>query len=61
MSVRILEFIKEELSSDVLVNLMNQYAPSHKAYEYREISRRLDLMEYQKAYNYGKELGLRLT
>ena len=50
----------EELSSDVLVNLMSQYYPSYKAFEYKEIARRLDLIEYKEAYNYGKELGLRL-
>lgn len=56
----VLEFIKMELSPDVLVNLMSQYYPSHKAFEYKEIAKRLDLIEYKEAYNYGKELGLRL-
>lgn len=56
----VLEFIKEELSPDVLVNLMNQYTPSFKAFEYEEISKRLDVMEYKQAFDYGKELGLRL-
>ncbi|HTN68179.1 MAG TPA: radical SAM protein [Dysgonamonadaceae bacterium] len=60
-SKEVLEFIKEELSPNVLVNLMNQYYPSHKAFEYKEISKRLDYMEYKEAYNYGKELGLRLA
>lgn len=57
----ILEFIKEELSSDVLVNLMDQYIPRYKAFEYQEIAKRLDFVEYKQAYTYGKELGLRLT
>ncbi|MDY0371958.1 MAG: radical SAM protein [Sphaerochaetaceae bacterium] len=56
----VLEFIKEELSSDVLVNLMDQYYPSHKAFEYKEIAKRLDGKEYKQAYTYGKSLGLRL-
>ncbi len=56
----VLGFIKKELSSDVLVNLMNQYYPSHKAFEYKEIAKRLDLMEYKEAYSYGEKLGLRL-
>lgn len=55
-----LGFIKKELSSDVLVNLMNQYYPSHKAFEYKEIAKRLDLREYKEAYSYGEKLGLRL-
>lgn len=57
----ILNFIKEELSSDVLVNLMDQYYPSHRAFEYEEIGRRLDPREYKKAYEYGKSLGLKLA
>ncbi len=57
----VLEFMKEELSSDVLVNLMDQYHPSHKAFEYKEIAKRLDFMEYKQAYHYGKSLGLRLA
>ena len=56
----VLGFIKKELSSDVLVNLMNQYYPSHKAFEYKEIAKRLDLIEYKEAYSYGEKLGLRL-
>lgn len=56
----VLEFIKEELSSDVLVNLMNQYTPNYKAFEYKEIANRLNFMEYKQAYKYGGKLGLRL-
>ncbi|MDD3367225.1 MAG: radical SAM protein [Sphaerochaetaceae bacterium] len=56
----VLEFIKEELSSDVLVNLMDQYYPSHKAFEYKEIAKRLDGKEYKHAYTYGKSLKVRL-
>lgn len=58
---KILEFIKEDLSPGVLVNLMGQYYLSHRAFEYKEIAKRLDFMEYEKAYHYGKKLGLRLV
>ena len=58
---KVLEFIKEELSSDVLVNLMDQYYPSYKAFEYKQIAKRLDFTEYKQAYSYGKKLGLRLV
>ncbi|MDD2551453.1 MAG: hypothetical protein PHO84_03585 [Dysgonamonadaceae bacterium] len=57
----VIEFIKKELSSDVLVNLMNQYHPTHKAFEYKEIDKRLGFMEHKEAYDYGKKLGLRLA
>lgn len=56
---KILEFIKDELSSDVLVNLMNQYRPSYKAFEYKEIAKKLSLKEYREACKYGEKLGLR--
>ena len=58
---KVLKFIKDELSPDCLVNLMNQYYPSHKAFEYEEIAKGLSFMEYQQAYDYAKKLGLRLT
>lgn len=58
---KVLDFIKEELSQDVLVNLMDQYYPSHKAFEYKEISKRLDHADYRQAYNYARKLGLRLA
>lgn len=56
---KVLDFIKDELSSDVLVNLMDQYRPSYKAFEYKEISKKLSPQEYREAYRYGEELGLR--
>lgn len=56
----ILRFIKEELSPDCAVNLMDQYYPHYKAYKYEEIARRLSPEEYKEAWLYAKELGLRL-
>lgn len=56
----VLKFIKGELSSDCLVNLMNQYYPTHRAFEYYELSRRLGFNEYKEAYTFGERLGLRL-
>lgn len=60
-SKEVLEFIKKELSLDVLVNLMVQYNPTYKAFEYKQIARRLDVTEYKQAYSYAKSLGLRLV
>lgn len=57
----VLRFIKEELSPDCLINLMNQYHPSHKASEYKEIAKGLSFMEYKQVYDYAKELGLKLA
>lgn len=57
---KLLEFIKYNLSRDSLVNLMNQYYPTHLAYKYHEINRRLSIKEYEEAYTYAQELELRL-
>ncbi|NLJ78651.1 MAG: radical SAM protein [Tissierellia bacterium] len=57
----ILDFIGEKLSPGALVNLMDQYYPSHRAHEHRELSRRLRSSEYGEAYRYARELGLRLA
>jgi putative pyruvate formate lyase activating enzyme len=58
---KVLDFIKDNLSPDCLVNLMDQYYPHHQAYKYEELTRRLSPREYKEAYRYAKELGLRLA
>ena len=57
----VLKFIKEELSPDCMVNLMDQYYPTHKASKYEEISKRLSSKEYKQAVEYANNLGLRLA
>lgn len=57
----ILAFIKEELSPDCLVNLMSQYRPAYRAFEYEEISRAPGMREFKEAYLFAKHLGLRLA
>ncbi|NMA67167.1 MAG: radical SAM protein [Clostridiaceae bacterium] len=56
----VLRFINEELSPDCLVNLMSQYYPSNRAFEYPEIAKRLSVSEYREAENLAQKLGLRL-
>ena len=60
-SKHILDFIKMELSPRTLVNVMDQYHPSHKAYIYPELNRRLSQREYEEVLRYAKMLGLRLA
>lgn len=60
-TMEILRFIKVELSSDCLVNLMDQYYPAHRAYQYEELARGLPSQEYKEALNFAKSLGLRLA
>ncbi len=58
---QVLQFIKDNLSSDCLVNLMAQYYPHHRAYEYPELSGRLRREEYGQAQAFARELSLRLA
>lgn len=58
---KILDFLKNELSADVLVNLMDQYYPANLAYNYEDLSRKLSQEEYKEVFDYASELGLRLS
>jgi putative pyruvate formate lyase activating enzyme len=57
-SERVMEWIAENLPKDTYVNIMAQYNPLYKAYDYPEISRRITRKEYKKVVNRAKELGL---
>lgn len=56
----VLKFIREELSPDCLVNLMDQYYPAHQAFDYEELAGTLRPKDYRAAYSFARELGLRL-
>ena len=53
-----MEWIAENLPHDTYVNIMVQYRPLFKAYDYPDIARRITREEYRKAVNRAKELGL---
>ncbi len=54
----VLEWIAENLPKDTYVNIMSQYRPMYKAFDYPEISRRITREEYADAVRCAKELGL---
>ena len=56
-SFKILDFIKEEISLHTYINIMEQYYPCYRAYEFKELSRRITLDEYQEVIEYVKKLG----
>ncbi len=56
---RILEWIAEELGTDVPLNVMPQYRPEYKAMEYEEIARRPTEEEIHAAWRKAEELGFR--
>jgi putative pyruvate formate lyase activating enzyme len=57
-SEQIMEWIAENLPKDTYVNIMAQYSPLHKAYDYPEISRRITSEEYGKVVKRAQEMGL---
>uniref|UniRef100_A0A7C3MIG6 Radical SAM protein n=1 Tax=Dictyoglomus thermophilum TaxID=14 RepID=A0A7C3MIG6_DICTH len=52
-----LEFLKREISTDVFINIMPQYRPLYKAYEYPLINRTILTSEYKEAINLAKNMG----
>ncbi|MGB9857671.1 MAG: radical SAM protein [Dictyoglomaceae bacterium] len=54
-----LNFLKEEISLNVFLNIMDQYRPIYKAWEYPEINRSITWEEYKKAIDLAKEKGFR--
>jgi putative pyruvate formate lyase activating enzyme len=57
-SEKIMEWIAANLPKDTYVNIMAQYTPAHRAYDYPEISRRITGREYQTVVRRAKAMGL---
>ncbi|MDJ0857001.1 MAG: radical SAM protein [Desulfobacterales bacterium] len=57
-SEEIMAWIAETLPKDTYVNIMAQYHPSYKAFDYRELSRRITGDEYRRVVKRAKQLGL---
>ena len=57
-SERFLKFVAENLSKNTYLNLMRQYRPEHKAFDYPEIARRITRKEYEEVLNWAKKYGL---
>jgi len=52
-----LDFINQELSTDVYISIMSQYEPLYKAYSYPEINRLINQDEYDRIVDYADRLG----
>ncbi len=57
-SKRVIRWIAEHLPRDTYVNIMAQYRPMYRAFEYPEISRRITRQEYEEVVALARELGL---
>ena len=55
---KVIEWIAENLPKDTYVNLMSQYRPMHKAFDYPAIARTITWEEYDEALRWAKEAGL---
>lgn len=55
---QVLRWVARELSTETYVNLMPQYRPQYKAWQYPEIARRLNAEEWRQANAWAKEAGL---
>ena len=58
-SFAVLEWIKENVGEDTYISLLNQYTPMHRASEYKQISRKLTTLEYQKVIKHFFDIGLK--
>ncbi len=57
---KVLDFLRS-LSSDMHVNIMAQYHPYYKAFEYPELSRRITEKEYREAVEYASQISLKIV
>jgi putative pyruvate formate lyase activating enzyme len=58
---RFVQWVAKELSPSTRVNLMAQYHPEHKAFDYPEISRRITQKEWDQARAWARDAGLTHT
>lgn len=57
-SERIMAWIGKNLPKDTYVNIMAQYHPAYKAFDYPELSRRITRPEYSQVVQKAREVGL---
>lgn len=57
-SEEVIEWIAKNLPKDTYVNIMAQYHPEYKAYDYPEISRKVTKQEYKRVVDKARKLGL---
>ena len=57
-SKKVMKWIANNLPKDTYVNIMSQYRPMYKAFEFPEINRSITRKEYNDVVSYAKELGL---
>ncbi len=56
---QVVKFIADEISKDTYINIMDQYYPCYKAFEYPPLDRRITTKEYANAINFAIKAGLK--
>lgn len=56
-SVKVLEWVKENLGENSIVSIMNQYVPCAKVKDYAEINRKVTPIEYSRVVKRAQSLG----
>jgi len=57
-SKQVIDWIAANLPKDTYVNIMAQYRPMYKAFDYPEIARRLNRAEYNEVVQHARQVGL---
>jgi uncharacterized Fe-S radical SAM superfamily protein PflX len=57
-SEKVFEFLADEISQETYINIMDQYYPAFKAFNYPELSRRITRREYREAVAAAVRAGL---
>jgi putative pyruvate formate lyase activating enzyme len=55
---RFVKWVARELTTDTYVNIMAQYRPEHRAFDYPKIARRITDEEWRQAVKWAKDAGL---
>jgi len=56
-SEKVLEFLRDEISKDTYLNIMDQYYPAYRASDFPELSRRITPAEYRDVVEMALEMG----
>jgi putative pyruvate formate lyase activating enzyme len=59
-SVKIIDFLAEQISPKTVINVMDQYRPCYKAFSHPKINRRPTLQEIESVRQYAIEKGLNI-
>lgn len=58
-SEKIFQFLAKEISKNTFLNIMDQYYPTYRAFEFPELSRRITEKEFKNAIYLAKRVGLK--